>query len=472
MGMLIYNGGIPYTDAFDHKPPIIYLLNFLGHCLTPNSAWGGFIILNIIGFLSVILVYRVAKKIIVSPSFSYILTLLYIAFINTHTFIRGGNYTRQVAAYLVVYIIASSILYKKTKYLLGIIGVLFSLIFFTQQNEVIALFPLLGLLFFTKQSTTLISTAKGIAANQTMSEPFQLSTIFSIRGVKNYLAFDNWKNIRTHLLYFSIGATLPMLGLLFLFAYWHNFNEFIYQAFSFNFEFYTDSGQNYFYKLLKTTKKILRVYPPLVILLLLAIDYTFLRVRTISKIQLALLSGLLLQLFSTAISGKAYHPYYLLFLPYALFFAIYAFQNFKSASSYFIRFTILLILGYLVYIKANSVAKISYVKKPTALTSSIAKIAGKKGALYVFDPSYLWLNTDYNIIAPSKWVYSHFAFYNSDPEGLVLDTIVQDINKYETTYILMPTLDERYQAFHQLIEEKYVATEVRDGDYVLYRRGF
>jgi len=35
-GLVIFKGGVPYRDAFDHKPPLIYFLNALGWA---GSSW-------------------------------------------------------------------------------------------------------------------------------------------------------------------------------------------------------------------------------------------------------------------------------------------------------------------------------------------------------------------------------------------------------------------------------------------------
>src|SRR5688500_4631725 len=60
-GMLIYNGGIPYVDAFDHKPPVIYFLYFFGH-LFHAGPWGAFIIFQIIGVSASLALFAACKK--------------------------------------------------------------------------------------------------------------------------------------------------------------------------------------------------------------------------------------------------------------------------------------------------------------------------------------------------------------------------------------------------------------------------
>ena len=39
IGMVIANGGVPYRDAFDHKPPMIYFLAALVNHWDPLGHW-------------------------------------------------------------------------------------------------------------------------------------------------------------------------------------------------------------------------------------------------------------------------------------------------------------------------------------------------------------------------------------------------------------------------------------------------
>jgi len=180
---------------------------------------------------------------------------------------------------------------------------------------------------------------------------------------------------------------------------------------------------------------------------------------------------LALQFLSTSLSGRALYHYFLMFVPYAIFISIYAFRNFNSNTSYFIRFIILLIIGQLLFVKFDRLSKIKPSQKPISLSLQIADKANTKGQLYVFNPNYLWLNSDNNITSPSKWIYLDFAFKSSDPDGQIIDDIVKDINKYKTTYILAPPLDEKYKKLDQLIKEKYIALPSQGGGVnVLYQR--
>ncbi len=40
IGDRILNGGIPYLDVWDHKPPVIYFINAFGLLVGGGSVWG------------------------------------------------------------------------------------------------------------------------------------------------------------------------------------------------------------------------------------------------------------------------------------------------------------------------------------------------------------------------------------------------------------------------------------------------
>lgn len=59
MGRVILNGGMPYRDAFDHKGPLLYLINALGIWLSP--AWGVWFMDFTAILITFLFVYRIAR---------------------------------------------------------------------------------------------------------------------------------------------------------------------------------------------------------------------------------------------------------------------------------------------------------------------------------------------------------------------------------------------------------------------------
>src|SRR5665213_2798353 len=59
IGQVIYKGGVPYRDVFDHKPPLIYFLNALNWA---GNAWVPWLINSLLVLLASLLFYDLCKK--------------------------------------------------------------------------------------------------------------------------------------------------------------------------------------------------------------------------------------------------------------------------------------------------------------------------------------------------------------------------------------------------------------------------
>ena len=67
------------------------------------------------------------------------------------------------------------------------------------------------------------------------------------------------------------------------------------------------------------------------------------------------------------------------------------------------------------------------------------KVRGMKGQLYSFDTPALALNSDLNIVAPSKWIYHHFFMASGfDDTNELFKSVLQDIEKAKCTYVIVP----------------------------------
>jgi hypothetical protein len=62
MGWRLLSGDIPYRDVWDHKPPLIYLVDALGLSLTPDSLWGVWLLQFIFVFLTFYLIHKILDR--------------------------------------------------------------------------------------------------------------------------------------------------------------------------------------------------------------------------------------------------------------------------------------------------------------------------------------------------------------------------------------------------------------------------
>ncbi len=87
------NGDIPYRDIFDHKGPLLYLINFFGYSISPKIGIWLFELITI--FVTVCFVYKTAAVICKNKPFCVAVTVICLAMI--HENLEGGNLTEEYA---------------------------------------------------------------------------------------------------------------------------------------------------------------------------------------------------------------------------------------------------------------------------------------------------------------------------------------------------------------------------------------
>lgn len=107
---VILSGGMPYKDVFDHKGPLIYLIDALGLLINENI--GIWVIEVITLFVIFFFTYKIAELLKCSYFHSY-LTIIF-GFWTFAVYFDGGNYTEEYAC---AFIIVS--LYIFLKYLIS-----------------------------------------------------------------------------------------------------------------------------------------------------------------------------------------------------------------------------------------------------------------------------------------------------------------------------------------------------------------
>jgi hypothetical protein len=134
MAWRILNGEVPYRDIWDHKPPLIYLINTLGLALTPDSRWGVWFIELVFLTLATLLAYRILKG-----TFGTLPTLatLVITLVSLTFAMQSGNHATEYALpfQFGCLLLATSAVDRGAWFWRGFtIGVLSGFIFLTKQN--------------------------------------------------------------------------------------------------------------------------------------------------------------------------------------------------------------------------------------------------------------------------------------------------------------------------------------------------
>jgi hypothetical protein len=135
-GWRLLEGDVPYLDVWDHKPPVIFLINAVGLLASNNSRWGIWSIEVISLLAAAILSFRLFQRAFDRASailavFIWLFTLVFM--------LQGGNFTTeytlplQFGCFWLFWNAESSHRFRRNGFLIGLLG---SVMFFTQQVTV------------------------------------------------------------------------------------------------------------------------------------------------------------------------------------------------------------------------------------------------------------------------------------------------------------------------------------------------
>jgi len=133
------NGLIPYVDMFDHKGPVLFIINQLGNLLGFGHDEFGIWLLQTIFYLITIIIWYKIGKMLTSNKLLISMGLIYSSIIAANTF-EGGNLSEDYALVFIslalLYFIKILFTDVSNKLDLYIIGVMAGLVFFTRANMV------------------------------------------------------------------------------------------------------------------------------------------------------------------------------------------------------------------------------------------------------------------------------------------------------------------------------------------------
>lgn len=92
VAMVMQRGGMPYRDTFDHKGPLIYLINWLGAEIAPYKGVWVFEFINLV--LTITLMYKTAR--LLCGTWHSIITTM-VSFSLLFSYFLGGNFTEEYA---------------------------------------------------------------------------------------------------------------------------------------------------------------------------------------------------------------------------------------------------------------------------------------------------------------------------------------------------------------------------------------
>lgn len=412
IGQVMMKGGVPYRDVFDHKPPLIFFLNYAELLL--GGDWGQWIIDTLLALLATGLFFQLGKK--YRLPYPWLLPLLFNLMLRDFLICLGMGMTREYTTMLLL--IFYCVLLGKYRYRYFIFGLLTGLIFFMQQDQVLPLIPFFIYAFLPEEDTV----------------PFLTRVLRTAAGF--------------------LTIALPVI----LYFVWHNSLKYLWQdAFLFNMNWYTTTLKESFWDHLRKLKTVLdqgNYEVPFMVAVVLGV-YALFNKTTNRKIILVSLAAMMLSLSPGFMGGRDIVPavnrmtfthYYLPLaasLPFLLF-SVFAFstepvvQGWKAQGIFGV-----LICASLLYTDLQHATHLTPLSEHEVMVSPELKYlrAHKPGDYQLYElgaNEYVRVYNELGIIGPSKWVYQHFyALYtNWDPDHKEMYSIGDDLLRHRTTYVM------------------------------------
>jgi hypothetical protein len=406
-GLLIAKGKVPYLDLFDHKPPLIYFLNYAGLCL---GSWGLWIIDTLLVAGATLLFYKRCRE--KALPYPYLLPLFFNLLIRNYLVCEGIGMTRAYTA--IFLLIAFCVLLGRSRYTFFWLGLLTTAIFLMQQDQILPLLPFLIYAFTVRDSAT---------------RPLPGKILQAAAGFLTIAA--------PILLYFGVHHALT--------AFWHD-------AFLFNFSWYADKRPySETFKAVHVALKATDNGLPLLLCSTLAVTALLQRTKEKKLLIAALLATALAfgpQLFSArlALMGPSFYYY---FLSLCAVLPIMTFTVWTSAGDPFLRsrtsqaFFGFLLCAPLLYNSTQHATHLTWhTDEIVTVTPEYRFLSSQPLSdyqLYVMaNNNMVYAYDQFRILAPTPWIYHHFWNWYArwDADHRILQTIGHDLLTHNTRYIL------------------------------------
>jgi hypothetical protein len=411
IGMVMVKGGVPYRDVFDHKPPLIFFLNYAGLLL---GTWGHWLIDTALALLATWSLFRLGRK--YQLPCPWLPPLLFNLMLRDYIICLGMGMTREYTVMLVILFFC--VLLEKPRWRFYGLGFLTGSIFFMQQDQVLGLLP-----FF----------------------------LYAMLPGKDALPIGG------RVLRVIAGFALVCLPLILYFTWNHALSVAWHDAFLFNFNWYTSTFKETFLEHLIKIRTLMHgssYEVPFLVVMTIGIVALFSPATDKLLIALALIA-VPMSISTEFMGGRDITPqiYTISFshyiLPLAatlpiLLFCILAFSRdpLLSARKPVIIFGFLICANpiYLMIQHGTHLKPLARYEAPASPEMYYLK-QQRPGdyQVYVFgNDDFDYVNNTLKVLAPSPWVYQHFyqLYDRWDTDHRILHSIQQDLLRHKTRYVL------------------------------------
>jgi hypothetical protein len=402
-GMVIFKGGVPYRDFFDHKPPLIFFFNFFGLLL---GSWGLWLIDLFLALLATGLFFQCCRK--YKLSFPWLLPLLFNLMLRDSLICDGIGMTREYTT--LFQLLFFCVLLGKYRHRDFLAGLLTALVFFMQQDQVLFLLP------------------------------FLIYTLLS----------DDLPHFLIRLLRLGAGFLAILLPILLYFAVHHSLGYFWADAFRFNFTWYTAEKKSLpdHFRTIKQVLDATNYAWPFLVAVTLGIGALFLQNKR-KTLVLTALAGVALSLSAEFLGARApdsNFSYY--FVPLSASLVILLFTVFAFTEDTILRerkaqllygFLLCCSLSYTALQHATHLGRrsetpllrmpaLNYLRQHPPTDHQLYTL-GNTGFIYAYN--------EFGILSPSPWIYHQFwKWYDRwDADHAIQQSIGDDLLRYRTRYI-------------------------------------
>ncbi len=409
VGLVIYKGGVPYRDVFDHKPPLIYFLHLFDWLASPWITWLLDTILVV--FASLLFYWLCRKNKLGCPWF---LPVIFNLLLRYSLVSFGNGMTREYTT--VFLLIFFCVMEGNARYKYFILGVLSALTFWMQQDAMLTLGPFLIYAALVKENTFKFEIGKRLLS---ISSGFLAVTLPLLFYFESHHALPYlWKDA----FLFNLNPPGNTVGLP---EKIKSIKHALHES-EFEMAFYTS--------------------------VILGVASILLRNRKPFLLYMALLS-LMLSFAGELISGRMAPGnafiYYL--LPFSatipiLIYVVFSespvsfLQDDKAQKTFYVILSLTLILGTIRYaagFRWNTVNGEIFSEVPEIRYLDSQNLSDYE--LYVIDDSNLiYLYNKYKILSPSPWIYDFFWNWSPDwdKDLNIFNSIVYDLGIHKTRFIL------------------------------------
>lgn len=407
IGRLILEGGMPYRDVFDHKGPLIYIINALGIMI---STYRGIYVIEFINiFLTFFFIFKIAN--LKCNEFKSIIVLLITSSL-LFTFFQGGNLTEE--------------------YALPFISV--SLYIFLDY-------------FFNDKITNLRLIACGLSFGTVCLLRINMISLWLIMCIAVLFFLVTSKNTEKlvrFILYFLLGCSIIVVPFMIWLILNGAFEHFIHDYFTFNF-LYTKYTADIASSALKEQAFTTFLSYPLVITSIMIISYKIYKEK--SRFDVFYLSYIIATIILISIAGRTYPHYGMILIPTLVYPYSYLLCELSKRKEEMISLVVIVYLlvtySFTPYIKSIDKAYLDYSnRKNVYIDEDVLKIrdiiksnSDKNDKILVSN----YENNLYNL--SNRFAASKYAF---QPEELFAERFDEFLDEIEQNKPKLIILNKKY----------------------------